>query len=76
MAEGMCRYSARAAERGAAVAYLDDETELHDYCWVVAGCVGVMLTRLFLAREPMSNGDAGDQIAQCLPASTPRCRWR
>ncbi len=50
MARGMSRYSARAAERGPAVAYLDDEGELRDYCWIVAGCVGVMLTKLFTAR--------------------------
>src|SRR5262249_55527229 len=47
MSAGMCRYSSRAAERGAAAPYLDDEAELHDYCYVVAGCVGEMLTRLF-----------------------------
>src|SRR5262249_4064523 len=26
------------------------EDDLHEYCWVVAGCVGVMLTRLFAVR--------------------------
>ena len=46
MAEGMKRYASRAAERGSAVPYVDDEPELHDYCWVVAGCVGAMLTKL------------------------------
>jgi farnesyl-diphosphate farnesyltransferase len=46
MAPGMLRYAARAAARPAGAPYLDDEAELHDYCWVVAGCVGVMLTRL------------------------------
>ncbi len=46
MADGMCRYAARAARRGPAVPYVDDEAELRDYCWVVAGCVGAMLTRL------------------------------
>jgi farnesyl-diphosphate farnesyltransferase len=49
LAEGMGRYAARAAARPAGVAYLDTEAELDDYCWVVAGCVGVMLTRLFAA---------------------------
>jgi len=49
LASGMSRYAARAAARPAGAAYLDDETELDDYCWVVAGCVGVMLTRLFEA---------------------------
>ena len=46
MARGMSRYAARAAASPAA-AYLETEAELHDYCWVVAGCVGVMLTKLF-----------------------------
>jgi farnesyl-diphosphate farnesyltransferase len=49
LAEGMGRYAARAAGRPAGAAYLDTEAELDDYCWVVAGCVGVMLTRLFAA---------------------------
>jgi farnesyl-diphosphate farnesyltransferase len=53
MSAGMCRYSTRAAARGAEVPYVDDEAELHDYCYVVAGCVGEMLTRLF-------NGVSGD----------------
>jgi len=52
MATGMCHYATRAAARASGVPYLDTEAELHDYCWVVAGCVGVMLTRLFEAREP------------------------
>jgi farnesyl-diphosphate farnesyltransferase len=52
MATGMCHYAARAAERPPGSPYLDTEAELHDYCWVVAGCVGVMLTRLFSARVP------------------------
>ncbi|TMQ72988.1 MAG: hypothetical protein E6K80_01265 [Candidatus Eisenbacteria bacterium] len=46
LASGMSRYATRAASREGA-AYLDDEAELEDYCWVVAGCVGVMLTRLY-----------------------------
>ena len=49
LAEGMGRYAARAAGRPAGTAYLDTEAELDDYCWVVAGCVGVMLTRLLAA---------------------------
>ena len=52
MATGMCRYASRAAERPPGTPYLDTEAELHDYCWVVAGCVGVMLTRLFAERQP------------------------
>lgn len=47
LCEGMRRYTVRAIERGAEVPHLDDEHELHDYCYVVAGCVGEMLTRLF-----------------------------
>jgi farnesyl-diphosphate farnesyltransferase len=52
MARGMRRYAVRAAERapgggGEPAPYLDTEAELHDYCYVVAGCVGVMLTRMF-----------------------------
>jgi farnesyl-diphosphate farnesyltransferase len=49
LASGMSRYAARAADRGDHVPYLDDEGELHDYCYVVAGCVGEMLTRLLAA---------------------------
>ena len=55
MAAGMKRYATRAAERGPRVPYLDDDAELHDYCHVVAGCVGEMLTRLVtrgLADDP------------------------
>jgi farnesyl-diphosphate farnesyltransferase len=50
LAAGMQRYASRAAERGPRICYLDDDDELKDYCWVVAGCVGVMLTRLFELR--------------------------
>jgi farnesyl-diphosphate farnesyltransferase len=50
MSLGMQRYAARAAERGAREPYLDDDAELQDYCYVVAGCVGEMLTRL-VSRE-------------------------
>ncbi len=50
MAAGMSRYASRVAERPAGVPYLDDDAELKDYCWVVAGCVGDMLTRLFERR--------------------------
>ena len=55
MAEGMSRYASRAAGRDAGACYLDDDRELSDYCWVVAGCVGEMLTRLFELRT--SAGD-------------------
>jgi len=58
LATGMCRYASRAAERMRGdvelLPYLDTEVELHDYCWVVAGCVGVLLTRLFARRSRAS----------------------
>jgi len=47
LSSGMRRYAVRAAERGRDIPYVDDELELEDYCWVVAGCVGVMLTKLY-----------------------------
>ncbi|HET7225291.1 MAG TPA: squalene/phytoene synthase family protein, partial [Candidatus Eisenbacteria bacterium] len=50
MTAGMSRYAARAAARGWDAAYLDTTDELHDYCHVVAGCVGEMLTRMFARR--------------------------
>ena len=55
LAGGMGRYAVRAAGRPAGVAYLDTEAELDDYCWVVAGCVGEMLTRLFAAEYGTGN---------------------
>ena len=50
MAAGMSRYASRVADRPPGACYLDDDGELRDYCWVVAGCVGAMLTRLFERR--------------------------
>ena len=55
MALGMKRYATREATRGTRVPYLDDDAELHDYCYVVAGCVGEMLTRL-VARDIRDDG--------------------
>ena len=52
MTEGMRRYAGRAAGRPPGLPYLDTEAELHEYCFVVAGCVGVMLTRLAARRAP------------------------
>jgi farnesyl-diphosphate farnesyltransferase len=54
LAGGMRRYATRAAARPADTPYLDSETELHDYCYVVAGCVGEMLTRLHAHRHPLA----------------------
>lgn len=60
MTAGMRRYAARAARRGPGVCYLDDEAELREYCWIVAGCVGAMLTRLYERRaEPRPRPDGG-----------------
>jgi farnesyl-diphosphate farnesyltransferase len=50
MSSGMSRFAERAAQRPTGTAYLESEAELHEYCWAVAGCVGVMLTRLFNRR--------------------------
>jgi len=66
LANGMCRYAARAAERPQGTAYLDSEAELDDYCWVVAGCVGVMLTRLHAAEY--GAGDAALEVQRIAAA--------
>ena len=58
MCFGMSRFAARAAERPPASAYLDTEGELRAYCYAVAGCVGVMLTRLFAGRVPAKDPPA------------------
>ena len=68
LASGMCRYAARAAERPPGSPYLDTEAELHDYCWVVAGCVGLMLTRLFEARVPAGDPELERQRLARAPA--------
>lgn len=49
MATGMRRYAVRAAQRAPGTPYLEDTAELHDYCHVVAGCVGEMLTQVHAA---------------------------
>jgi len=58
MCAGMSHFAARAAARSPDAAYLDTEKELHEYCFAVAGCVGVMLTRLFAARVPAARREA------------------
>ena len=68
LAAGMRRYATRAAGRPAGAAYLDTEAELHDYCWVVAGCVGVMLTRLFERRLPAAHAADGKRRLEAAPA--------
>jgi len=63
LAGGMCRYATRSAGRSPDLPYLDTEEELHDYCWVVAGCVGVMLTRLFGMHESASDSKGARRLA-------------
>jgi len=66
MARGMQRYAVRAAERAARAAatpHLDTQAELHEYCFVVAGCVGVMLTRLFARRAPADDETEAERLA-------------
>jgi 4,4'-diapophytoene synthase len=63
MALGMCRYASRAAGRDPGAPYLDTESELHDYCYVVAGCVGEMLTRLATLESPVDAVRAERRLA-------------
>jgi len=58
MCTGMSGFAARAAGRDPRSAYLDTDAELGEYCFAVAGCVGVMLTRLFAARVPAHGPEA------------------
>jgi farnesyl-diphosphate farnesyltransferase len=68
LASGMRRYATRAAARPDGVAYLDTEAELEDYCWVVAGCVGVMLTRLFAAEYGAGDPATHERRLAAAPA--------
>ena len=73
LASGMSRFASRAAERGPSVSWIDDEAELHEYCYVVAGCVGDLLTRLFEARighEPASVRDRRRALAPRFGVAT------
>jgi farnesyl-diphosphate farnesyltransferase len=67
MCAGMSAFAARAAARPPASAYLDTEAELNQYCFAVAGCVGVMLTRLFAARVPARRPGAEAQRLALAP---------
>lgn len=67
MCVGMSHFAARAAARPPASPYLDTETELNEYCFAVAGCVGVMLTRLFAARVPAKRPEAEAQRLTLAP---------
>jgi farnesyl-diphosphate farnesyltransferase len=63
MATGMRRFAARAAARPPGSPYLDTEAELHDYCHVVAGCVGEMLTRLARLEFPADEAREAQRLA-------------
>jgi farnesyl-diphosphate farnesyltransferase len=67
MALGMKRFATRAAERGPSVPYLDDDAELHEYCYVVAGCVGEMLTRLLEHGLPKDGPDVAERRLALAP---------
>jgi farnesyl-diphosphate farnesyltransferase len=67
LASGMSRYAARASARGDRVPYIDDEAELHDYCYVVAGCVGEMLTRLLAAEYALPEDETHARRVQLAP---------
>ena len=64
MSAGMGRFAERAALATTGAPYLETEAELHEYCWAVAGCVGVMLTRMFNARaSDAATGRAAARLA-------------
>lgn len=63
MATGMRRFAARAAGRPPGTPYLDTEAELHAYCYVVAGCVGEMLTRLARLEAPADEATGAQRLA-------------
>jgi 4,4'-diapophytoene synthase len=67
MCFGMSRFAARASERDPTSPYLDSEGELRAYCFAVAGCVGVMLTRLFAARFPAPRAEVEAQRLALAP---------
>jgi farnesyl-diphosphate farnesyltransferase len=49
--EGMAEFQRRKLQRDCAVFQLADAQELEDYCYYVAGVVGVMLTKIFCLHE-------------------------
>jgi len=67
MALGMKRFATRAAARGPAVPYIDDDAELHEYCYIVAGCVGEMLTRLLEHGLPEDRSDLAQRRLALAP---------
>ncbi|HEY2954242.1 MAG TPA: squalene/phytoene synthase family protein [Candidatus Eisenbacteria bacterium] len=67
MGAGMSHFAARAAARPPDGAYLDTEAELDEYCFAVAGCVGVMLTRMFAARAILGRPEAAARLLALAP---------
>jgi farnesyl-diphosphate farnesyltransferase len=68
MAAGMARYAVRERTRSPECPYLEDEAELRDYCHVVAGCVGEMLTRLHACTHALpEHGAAFERILALAP---------
>jgi len=67
MALGMRRFATRAAARGPEVPYIDDDAELHEYCYIVAGCVGEMLTRLLEHGLPEDRSDLAERRLALSP---------
>jgi farnesyl-diphosphate farnesyltransferase len=67
MSAGMSRFASRAAGRPADACYLDSEAELREYCWIVAGCVGAMLTALFERRLLVAADPARERRRELAP---------
>lgn len=49
--EGMARFQEHKLESNSRIFQLTDRKDLEDYCYFVAGVVGVMLTKIFCQRE-------------------------
>jgi len=67
LASGMERFARRAPAR-ASRAYVEDDAELHQYCYVVAGCVGEMLTRLYAHTQRNGHDSRLDEMLRLSPA--------
>jgi len=63
-AQGMSRYVDRTD--GSGTLRLETMADLHDYCYVVAGIVGEMLTELFVLSDGHLEGVAGELRARAI----------
>ena len=61
--EGMAEFQRRKLQRNGVVFQLADVQELEDYCYYVAGVVGVMLTKIFCLRE--STKETRSELEAC-----------